>query len=375
MDAKDSSLSYEDVRKLRLEENKKRMQELGLTDLSKTLASSFSPKSPSASSRQVKPRALKETIFIELRRSSRVANNPQPDYREVEIDISLGRRSYARSSLFARKYASDVARLEAALSAESVQKALPVDNPSFVKPMLQSHVTGGFWLGLPSVFSKTYLPRRDDMIVLEDEKGEEWQTVYLANKTGLSGGWRGFSLDHGLVDGNALVFELVEPRRFEVHIVRACEPETEGKHINEEATHEKTEHEAGKKGTKRKQHLLTEDEDVEKENVNSVEGEAKLRQATAKKLHQVKDKDKKHERSAAERERDAEKCCDKEVKEQGEKIEDTPKNVKKDSKNANIKTRQLTGFLRSKKPSTSTSSFNRASKKAMPTRGDVIEVY
>ena len=52
--------------------------------------------------------------------------------------------------------------------------------------------------------------------MLENEKGEEWDTVYLANKTGLSGGWRGFSLDHGLVDGDALVFELVEPCRFKV---------------------------------------------------------------------------------------------------------------------------------------------------------------
>ncbi|KAH7414911.1 hypothetical protein KP509_14G017400 [Ceratopteris richardii] len=102
-------------------------------------------------------------------------------------------------------------------------KELPRSSPSFVKPMLQSHTTGGFWLGLPSSFCKTYLPKKDGTVVLENEKGDEWDTVYLANKTGLSGGWRGFSLDHGLVDGDALVFELIEHCRFKVHIVRAPE--------------------------------------------------------------------------------------------------------------------------------------------------------
>ena len=61
------------------------------------------------------------------------------------------------------------------------------------------------------------MPKRDERIVLEDDKNEEWETIYLANKTGLSGGWRGFSLDHGLVDGDALVFELAEPLRFKVN--------------------------------------------------------------------------------------------------------------------------------------------------------------
>jgi hypothetical protein len=74
--------------------------------------------------------------------------------------------------------------------------------------------------GLPSGFCKAHLPKKDETIVLENEKGEEWDTVYLANKTGLSGGWRGFSLDHGLVDGDALVFELVQHCRFKVRKVQ-----------------------------------------------------------------------------------------------------------------------------------------------------------
>lgn len=53
-------------------------------------------------------------------------------------------------------------------------------------------------------------------MVLEDEKGSEYEAVFIGNRTGLSGGWRAFALDHKLDDGDALIFELVEPARFKV---------------------------------------------------------------------------------------------------------------------------------------------------------------
>lgn len=53
-------------------------------------------------------------------------------------------------------------------------------------------------------------------MVLEDENGTEYDAVYIGNRTGLSGGWRGFAMDHSLEDGDALVFELREPARFKV---------------------------------------------------------------------------------------------------------------------------------------------------------------
>lgn len=49
-----------------------------------------------------------------------------------------------------------------------------------------------------------------------DEAGDEHPTKYLAQKAGLSGGWRGFAIDHELVDGDALVFQLVSPTTFKV---------------------------------------------------------------------------------------------------------------------------------------------------------------
>lgn len=53
-------------------------------------------------------------------------------------------------------------------------------------------------------------------MTLVDEKGYEWPTKYLERKTGLSGGWKGYAVDHELVDGDALVFQLIKPTKFKV---------------------------------------------------------------------------------------------------------------------------------------------------------------
>jgi len=56
-------------------------------------------------------------------------------------------------------------------------------------------------------------------MVLEDENGLEYEAVYIGKRSGLSGGWRAFALDHKLDDGDALVFELIEASRFKVIFV------------------------------------------------------------------------------------------------------------------------------------------------------------
>lgn len=61
-----------------------------------------------------------------------------------------------------------------------------------------------------------HLPKHDEMITLVDEDGNESPVKYLADKTGLSGGWRGFAIDHELVDGDALVFHLIKPTKVQV---------------------------------------------------------------------------------------------------------------------------------------------------------------
>lgn len=210
-------VSYEEIRKQRMEENRKRMEALNLPKLSQAFGTSSAPK-PSPMKRQ-KPRKVEKQTLV-VRRSARVASQPTPVYREVEVKIP---RSYGISKhrgLSNRVYASDYARAEATEKAEELESGLGSDYPTFVKPMLQSHVTGGFWLGLPLPFCRKYLPKGGTTVTLIDEDGEEYPTVYLGHKPGLSGGWRGFAIAHGLVDGDALVFQLIRPTSFKVYIIR-----------------------------------------------------------------------------------------------------------------------------------------------------------
>ena len=217
MEKSGPGLSYEDTRKQRMEENKRRMEELGLMDLSKELKASKQKKPLKR-----KMHSLEEGGPESRRSSSRVASKPAVSYKD-QLDMLPGMRARCgtreRQGL-GRRYVSDIARREAFEAAEEAFKDMK--NPGFVKAMLHSHVSSCFWLGLPLSFCKQYMPREDERFILEDDKGKEWECLYLAHKTGLSGGWRGFSLDHELVDGDSCIFELVKPLRFKVHFFR-CE--------------------------------------------------------------------------------------------------------------------------------------------------------
>lgn len=180
--------------------------------------------------------------MIEPRRSSR-ARNPVPTYRdEVNIGLPPLRKrskfnsswaSYLARPLEEVKTASFEQRAHAFKCAEKLENNLTSGNPSFVKSMVRSHVYSCFWLGLPSRFCEDHLPKATVDIVLESEKGVEYDAVYIGKRSGLSGGWRAFALDHKLDDGDALVFELIEPTRFKVYIVRASNSSSE-----EEEEHE-----------------------------------------------------------------------------------------------------------------------------------------
>lgn len=212
--------SYEECRRKRLEENKKRMEDLNLTQIALALHDSSPKPSPMKS---IKPRTPPQKV-VPVRRSNRVANKPAPVYKEAPITVRLIRadvtKRYKRRDLSGRVYASDEARAHAIKRAEEIESGLESGYPTMVKPMLQSHVTGGFWLGLNAEFCRKNLPKRDEIITLIDEQGDECSTIYLPRKTGLSGGWKGFSVAHGLVDGDALVFQLIRPTTFMVYIVR-----------------------------------------------------------------------------------------------------------------------------------------------------------
>lgn len=124
---------------------------------------------------------------------------------------------------------------------------------SFVMSMHPSHVTQGFWLvkmhhhlsffynlqhnsalsrvhnffylnfkyeqGLPRRFCEDHLPNHDAStigITLVDLQGVRFEIRYIPHKHALSGGWKGFALQHSLIPGDALVFELTEPTIFRV---------------------------------------------------------------------------------------------------------------------------------------------------------------
>ncbi|MCL7041073.1 hypothetical protein MKW94_019620 [Papaver nudicaule] len=219
-----STSKYEETRLQRMEENKKRMDELKLGSLSQKL------KNSSAKPSQAKPRRMiqKKLEFVEVRRSSRNTDKPAPVYKEVFVyENERAPRNYSRprglrDSMENFPVASEKERAIATEKACELELSLGNGYPCFVKPMLHSHVNRGFWLGLPNSFCKKYLPRRDASITLVDENGDECVTNYLAEKVGLSGGWRGFALDHQLVDGDACVFQLTRPTQFKVYIVRAA---------------------------------------------------------------------------------------------------------------------------------------------------------
>lgn len=215
----------------RLLENKKRFEDLGISKISKSL--SDHSKSEKTQQRQTKPR-LSTVSILEPRRSSR-ARNVVPSYRDdVNIDLPPMRRrsklnsswaSYLARPLDEVKSATYEERVHAMACAEKLQSNLQSENPFFIKSMVRSHVYSCFWLGLPTWFCEDHLLKSTEHIeiVLEDENGTEYEVIYISKRTGLSGGWRAFALDHKLDDGDALVFELVEPTRFKIYIVKASD--------------------------------------------------------------------------------------------------------------------------------------------------------
>ena len=110
--------------------------------------------------------------------------------------------------------------------------------PSCVKVLLKSHVSGGFWLQLPSAFCAS-MPqdmglnpqvmfdlygRSGDGLPDEVPDDDVWEAIWLrkgSNGGGLSGGWRGFSIDNNLAAGDTIVFEKLEGHFLRGTIFRA----------------------------------------------------------------------------------------------------------------------------------------------------------
>ena len=74
--------------------------------------------------------------------------------------MMIPRKSYSsrHRDLSNRVYASDEARAEAMERAENLESGLGSDHPIFVKTMLPSHVSGGFWLVNKSLYMLSISP-------------------------------------------------------------------------------------------------------------------------------------------------------------------------------------------------------------------------
>ena len=78
--------------------------------------------------------------------------------------------------------------------------------------MLASHVSGGFWLQLPTELSEVLPDIQGGVkaVLQEKESLDEWEVVWLRKGKkggGLSGGWRGFAIDMELNAGDSVLFE------------------------------------------------------------------------------------------------------------------------------------------------------------------------
>lgn len=224
-----SGAAYEEQRRKRVLENLKHLEDLGISEMSKSLLQAARLQKQSKGGVRVSPKARKKFDATEVRRSSRAKATVsyKDDYGELDTFLRRKRRSGGKNSEQGREYTGRVSSYEqqqrAFRRAEKLQDGLDPNNPSFVKTMVRSHVSSCFWLGLPTSFCKQNLPPTEFRMVLEDEDGVEFDAIYIGKRTGLSGGWRGFAMHHNLEDGDSLVFELAEHDRFKIYIIKAID--------------------------------------------------------------------------------------------------------------------------------------------------------
>ncbi|KAI3949664.1 hypothetical protein MKW92_048737 [Papaver armeniacum] len=240
---------YEEERKKQIEDNKKRLQELGIEKVAKCLSEVAKMEKQSPAKKQAKPRVRKTpTIPVEVRRSSR--ERKTVSYKEEFVDDHLrGNRLRSSSSLNTSylgrpeeeirfstyEQRSDTLERAGIFQSELKRKSV---YPTCVKSMVRSHVYSCFWLGLPKEFCDDHLSMDCEKweMVLVDEEGIEYDAIYLPQRTGLSGGWKAFALDHKLDDGDAVVLELIEPARFKVYIFRVNWGDVDAEEVKESST-------------------------------------------------------------------------------------------------------------------------------------------
>ncbi|KAF5177003.1 B3 domain-containing protein [Thalictrum thalictroides] len=150
------------------------------------------------------------------------ANKKRSVEDALEKTVKKTRRSCGKQTYKAKCTTSEE-KDYARKCAEKFKADLGDEHPSFVRVMLPSHVSGGYWLGIPRSFRKKHLTSDKITMELIDENDVKYYPTLIGSKNGLSGGWMGFAKDHKLDEGDALVFELTGQFRFKVYIFKARE--------------------------------------------------------------------------------------------------------------------------------------------------------
>jgi hypothetical protein len=175
------------------------------------------------------------------RRSGRIASLlQQPDYRVRKANGDIKTESPDPVPV----YATDEERAYAFTKAEQLNGQLGSDHPTFIKPMShgsakkfrhlvwQKHsllvycnvlhwfLDGNLlamWQNIPVHF-RQYLPVHDETMVLVDEVNNEFDVFYRISHDHRMhlNGWRAYSAYHELADGDCLVFQQIERRKFKV---------------------------------------------------------------------------------------------------------------------------------------------------------------
>ncbi|KAI7746921.1 hypothetical protein M8C21_020650 [Ambrosia artemisiifolia] len=199
-----SKQDYEQLRNQRIEENRRRMEELRLHHLTQAL------KPPQM--KRTQPRLI-GTEMVAVRKSNRVANLPARVYKAELI---------YKAAIVARDSSSKCSRTRSSAMTKAVEVriSLGTEHPSCIMMLkgrqssLQGHLPCSNSMVFPLWFWKMYLPKADSEMVIEDQNGEIHHVKYYTKSRNFSVGWKKFAVGQNLLLGDVLVFHLVQPYKF-----------------------------------------------------------------------------------------------------------------------------------------------------------------
>ncbi|KAH9309569.1 hypothetical protein KI387_037480, partial [Taxus chinensis] len=150
-----------------------------------------------------------------------------PGCPQKKDQIESVKKRYQKSHYVSCRRAVTQAERNQALRAAN---SFSSDKPFCLITLKPSYVYNAVWLRIPiACRDRLQLPREKTKVILVDPNNNEWDVQYLGNlnQPGLSAGWRYFSFDNNLEDGDVCIFEQVDNSdnelKLRVHIFRVVE--------------------------------------------------------------------------------------------------------------------------------------------------------